>query len=622
MANSFVPTHIRTVDGNLILEATVGNVTLQAGISVLLTADPTVPLGAATKQYVDAVATGLVVKDSVRVTTNTTLAATRSGSVITADANGAITIDGILLSATDRVLVKNGLVAGDTEVKEETDITCVAKASYTDNTGSTADYFDISTHLNTNRYRVYFDFSGANGNQPPADGRVLTRVDINAATDATSVGVILDGVLSGLANLSATNAVGVVTATNDTVGDAEDADGATAVSAAGMTITTTQQGVSDNSSNGIYTVTTVGDAGTDYVLTRASDADEDAEVRAGMFTFTEEGAVNKDIGFVLITDDPITVNFTAQTFAQFSTHGGDVVGPVGGSTDHALARWDAASGKLLQDSIAILTDAGVLTGLTVIGSIVGSSPLTINAGTGNLNLISADEINLDAIGVLELNATGIIGIGNDANAFGINIGTAGARPIIIGNGTTTTAVTLNSGTGSLLLGTNATDHTSTLGSVTGVSATLIQSGTGNITLTPAGTATINTTKVLDIQGGVTVATGDISGATPVAISDSGTLYTIQQTSAYAITLPNPALPGTYFMFMLDTIGAFAVTISNTDAELFGTITNSTGTVTSNGTTLTIANGAVKGDSIIVRAINATTYWVVSITSTAAGIAIS
>jgi len=41
------------------------------------------------------------------------------------------------------------------------------------------------------------------------------------------------------------------------------------------------------SDNGIYYVSTVGSGGAPYVLTRATDADQDAEVTAGMFCFTE-----------------------------------------------------------------------------------------------------------------------------------------------------------------------------------------------------------------------------------------------------------------------------------------------------------------------------------------------
>jgi len=50
---------------------------------------------------------------------------------------------------------------------------------------------------------------------------------------------------------------------------------------------------------------------------------------------------------------------------------GDVVGP-GSATDHALARFDSVTGKLLQNSVAILTDAGTLSGITNITGSLGN----------------------------------------------------------------------------------------------------------------------------------------------------------------------------------------------------------------------------------------------------------
>ena len=72
--------------------------------------DPSGAQDAATKAYVDSVANGLDVKASVRVATTAALAAStydNGAGTITADANGALTIDGVTVSENDRVLVKN-----------------------------------------------------------------------------------------------------------------------------------------------------------------------------------------------------------------------------------------------------------------------------------------------------------------------------------------------------------------------------------------------------------------------------------------------------------------------------------------------------------------------------------
>ena len=72
---------------------------------------------------------------------------------------------------------------------------------------------------------------------------------------------------------------------------------------------------STGSENGIYTVNASG------APTRATDADENAEVTSGLFVFVEAGTTNADSGFVLTTDGTITVGSTALSFSQFSGAG-------------------------------------------------------------------------------------------------------------------------------------------------------------------------------------------------------------------------------------------------------------------------------------------------------------
>ena len=75
---------------------------------------------------------------------------------------------------------------------------------------------------------------------------------------------------------------------------------------------------SSGSENGIYI------AGSSPV--RSADANTSAEVTAGLFVFVEEGTVNADNGFVLTTNDDITLDTTALTFVQFSGAGQIVAG--------------------------------------------------------------------------------------------------------------------------------------------------------------------------------------------------------------------------------------------------------------------------------------------------------
>lgn len=78
---------------------------------------------------------------------------------------------------------------------------------------------------------------------------------------------------------------------------------------------------SGHADNGIWTVTTVGTAGTPYVLDRATDADTSADFKSGYLVSVSEGSYWKNSVFQLATDDPITLNTTAIVFVQVSGAG-------------------------------------------------------------------------------------------------------------------------------------------------------------------------------------------------------------------------------------------------------------------------------------------------------------
>lgn len=71
--------------------------------------------------------------------------------------------------------------------------------------------------------------------------------------------------------------------------------------------------------------------------TRATDFDAAAGVTASAFAFVEEGTDNADSGWVLVTDDPITIGVTALAFTQFTGLGqitaGDGLAKTGNTLD-------------------------------------------------------------------------------------------------------------------------------------------------------------------------------------------------------------------------------------------------------------------------------------------------
>jgi hypothetical protein len=104
----------------------------------------------------------------------------------------------------------------------------------------------------------------------------------------------------------------------------------------------------------------------------------------------------------------------------------------------------------------------------------------------------------------------------------------------------------------------------------------------------------------------------------MSLADSGGIFDITQSSAFAITLPAVAVgnAGVRYTFFISTIGAFAVTISDGGASLEGTIVLDASVLPSTGTTLTFINGAVIGDNIEVFSTGVN--WMVRAVSSAAG----
>lgn len=74
------------------------------------------------------------------------------------------------------------------------------------------------------------------------------------------------------------------------------------------------------SENGIYVVAASG------APTRATDADANAEVTAGLAVFVEEGTTNADSGWVMTNDGAVVVGTTALVFTQFTGIGSLVAG--------------------------------------------------------------------------------------------------------------------------------------------------------------------------------------------------------------------------------------------------------------------------------------------------------
>jgi len=159
------------------------------------------------------------------------------------------------------------------------------------------------------------------------------------------------------------------------------------------------------------------------------------------------------------TSGQVLTSNGAGALPTFQTNaGGDVTGPAG-ATDEAVARFDGITGKLIQDSVVLITNAGVVTGvtgLTVTGTttlngaqIVG---LTV-PGAYPYNVLTTDyivEVDTSAARTIRLPNAPAIGqvfiikdVTGTAQTFNISLTTVGGAVTI--DGATTQTMNVNYG---------------------------------------------------------------------------------------------------------------------------------------------------------------------------------
>lgn len=314
-------------------------------------------------------------------------------------------------------------------------------------------------------------------------------------------------------------------------------------------------------------------------------------------TLTSERIITAGSG-ITITDGGAGGNLT---IAATGGGSGDVVGPAS-ATDNAVVRFDLTTGKLIQNSVVTIADT---TGnITTPGDIaINGGDLTTTAATMNL-VNDATTINLGSTAItrainIGTNATNVqtinIGTGAAANIIsvgsatgaasltlqsgtgGINVGTSNvARTINIGSdpaGTATTQQTINIGAKNTALGgfnaVNIADEDSHSGHVvniissngtqtTGTSAIQIGTVVADCTVTIGSTTDYSITTLNGGTGGVninsthaTLADAIIGNATVGAHPDSAyTSFAIFGHSSYDYD----AAPGSYALLAVGSTG--------------------------------------------------------------------
>ena len=230
--------------------------------------------------------------------------------------------------------------------------------------------------------------------------KITNLADPTADSDAANKSYV-DAARSGL---DVKASVKVATTANITLSGTQTIDGV-AVSASDRVLVKDQ---STGSENGIYVVA----AG---AWSRATDADADAEVTPGLFTFVEQGTVNADRGYVLTTDGTITVDTTALTFTQFSGAGQIVAGDgLAKSGDTLSVGVDDSTIEIDSDNLRV-KDAGI-TAAKIASAIAGDglpggagSALAVDPLAAGGLQISTNQlsIKLDSNSALSLSTNGL-----------------------------------------------------------------------------------------------------------------------------------------------------------------------------------------------------------------------
>jgi len=275
-----------------------------------------------------------------------------------------VTSGNVILNAERVEDIVGNLVLGGTGID----------ATYTDGAGTLS--IDIDSTVTTNSgtqtltNKTLGSGTSLSANLDANSNKIINLSTPTSSTDAANKAYV-DSVSQGL---DVKQSVRVSTTTNVDLSTALEAgdviDGVTLV--AGNRVLVKHQ--TTGADNGLYVVQSSGAA------VRADDANISSEVTAGLFTFVEEGTLYGNTGWVLTTDNPITLGTTPLTFTQFSGTGTFTAGSgltLNGTEFSVDVTPSSTNASLINTGGAVEVKLNTSDGLEVTANGVG-----INNGTG------------------------------------------------------------------------------------------------------------------------------------------------------------------------------------------------------------------------------------------------
>jgi len=506
-ANITAPTGAVTISAaganeNILLVPTgIGNV--DVGLhNITQVATPVNPNDAATKEYVDNISQGLYIHPSANVTTTTNLNASylnggtvlsvttiTGGTTLTFSTNHGLSVDSDIQFTNSF----NGIVAGE-------------------------GYFVFSTPA-ANQITIKNGYFGT---------------QITTLTNAT--GLTQPALGEGGVGATLTNAGAQAALTIDSV-----------LMTVGLRVLV--QGQTNQAQNGIYAVTTVGTISTNWVLTRASDGNSyapksDTQLGSGSYFFVTQGTQYAGTSYVL-TNPPGEIIFGTSniTFAQFGSAGGYTAG-----------NGIYINGTIISANVDLVTTAIVAGNITVKASANLTTP---NIGDATFSSLTWNNLSNGNVSANNLSIGNVANIGSNLTVGGLiqANGNISSNAAINGN---TASFTNSANVGGNLIANNITSNNAFSTNTANISSNLVTSN-----------ATVN----LQLSGNTANFSGNIVAGN---ISTTGSGGNITGANVVSANTFSGNLVASYANFT----GNITANNLTVNLELSGNIANFTGNLTS------------------------------------------